>query len=405
MTVDPSKSPDIQLSDEATQKLVERRRHLHSHPELSNQEEQTARYVEEQLAAIGIDQVERMADTGVVAIVEGAFEGPTLAWRADIDALPIQEINDVAYRSQNQGVMHACGHDVHTTVGLGLAEQLYAQRDQLRGRIKFIFQPAEEASPVDEPVGAEKMAQAGVLENPAVDAVFAAHCMPALEVEKIGYTGGGVWAGSDLIEIVVRGKKAHGAYPHEGIDAVLVASHLVVALQSVVSRTIDARKACVVTIGSIEAGNSYNILAEDAKLTGILRALNEDVSEQAKAQIRRLAGNICEGFGAICEVKFTAGARPVVNDSRLESRAVAALKERFGTDEIVSHEPQLGAEDFAAFSRRVPGCYLFLGIRNEEEGIVNALHTPNFDVDERCLGFGVERFAAMLLDVGRGWEL
>jgi amidohydrolase len=228
--------------------------------------------------------------------------------------------------------------------------------------------------------------------------------MPDLEVEKIGYTGGGVWAGSDLIEIEVRGKKAHGAYPHEGIDAVLVASHLVCALQSVVSRTIDARKACVVTIGSVESGNSYNILAEDAKLTGILRALDEDVSAQAKAQIRRLARNICEGFGALCEVKFTAGARPVINDSRLETRAVDALKARFGPDEIVAHPPQLGAEDFAAFSRRVPGCYLFLGIRNEDEGIVNALHTPDFDVDERCLAFGVERFAAMLLDVGRGWE-
>jgi amidohydrolase len=403
MSKNPSKSFDIQLNAQASARLIERRRHLHSHPELSNQEQNTARYVEDQLAAIGIDQVERVADTGVVATVEGAHPGPTLAWRADIDALPIHETNDVAYRSQNDGVMHACGHDVHTTVGLGLAEQIDAQRDQLCGRIKFIFQPAEEASPVDEPVGAEKMAQAGVLENPSVDAIFAAHCMPALEVEKIGYTGGGVWAGSDLIEIEVRGRKSHGAYPHEGVDAVLVASHLVCALQSVVSRHIDARKACVVTIGRVEAGNSYNILAEDAKLTGILRALDEDASIQAKDQIRRLARNVCEGFGAECDVKFTAGARPVINDSHLEGRAVDALKRRFGTGEIVAHPPQLGAEDFAAFSRRVPGCYLFLGIRNQAKGIVHALHTPNFDVDERCLEFGVQRFAAMLLDVARGW--
>ncbi len=395
-------SSETALDDKTTTRLVERRRHLHAHPELSNQEHETARFVKEQLAEIGIDNVETVAETGVVALVEGAHDGPTLAWRADIDALPIQEINEVSYRSQNAGVMHACGHDVHTTVGLGLAEQIYARRDELYGRIKFIFQPAEEASPVDEPIGAERMAREGVLDNPKVDGIFAAHCMPALEVEKIGFTGGPVWAGSDLIELEVRGKKSHGAYPHEGVDAVLVASHLVCALQSVASRRIDARDACVVTIGRIEAGNSYNILAESAQLTGILRALSEDVSEQAKAEITRLARNICEGFGASCEVKFTPGARPVVNDEALERRAVDALTERFGTDQIVSHPPQLGAEDFAAFSRRVPGCYLFLGIRNEEEGIVNPLHTPDFDVDERCLAFGVERFAAMLLDVGAG---
>ncbi len=404
MSATSSKSPKIAVDDKAASRLIERRRHLHAHPELSNQEEQTARYIEQQLAGIGLEDVRRVADTGVVALIEGALDGPTLAWRADIDALPIQEINDTSYASQNAGVMHACGHDVHTTVGLGLAEQLWARRGELCGRVKFIFQPAEEASPVDEPIGAEKMALAGVLDEPEVDAVFAAHCMPSLEVGKIGYTGGGVWAGSTLVEIAVRGQKAHGAYPHEGIDAVLVASHLVTALQSVVSRRVDTRKPCVLTVGSIQGGNSYNILAEDAHLTGILRALDEDVSEFARGEIERLSQNICAGFGASCQVKFTPGARPVVNDAGLEARAVAALTGRFGADEIVSHPPQLGAEDFAAFSRRVPGCYLFLGIRNEAKGIVNALHTPNFDVDERCLAFGVERFAAMLVDVAQGWK-
>ena len=403
MSEKPSKSIATSLDQETTERLRERRRHLHAHPELSNQEHATADFIREQLADIGIEQVDTVAETGVLAVVEGGLDGPTLAWRADIDALPIQEENDMSYRSQNDGVMHACGHDVHTTVGLGLAEQVHARRDQLCGRVKFIFQPAEEASPVDEPIGAEKMAQAGVLEAPDVDAIFAAHCMPTLEVGKIGYTGGGVWAGSDLIEIEVRGRTAHGAYPHEGVDAVLIASHLVCALQSIAARRVDARRACVVTIGSVQAGNSYNILAERAQLTGILRALDEDVSSLAKEEIRRLARNICEGFGASCEVTFTAGARPVVNDERLETRAVEALRTRFGGEEIVAHQPQLGAEDFAAFSRRVPGCYFFLGIRNAPQGIVHALHTPQFDVDERCLPFGVERFAAMLLDVARGW--
>jgi amidohydrolase len=392
------------LDEKTAQALIERRRHLHAHPELSNQEEQTASYIEAQLKNMGVSDVTRVADTGVVALIEGAHPGPTLAWRADIDALPIQEANDVEYRSRNEGVMHACGHDVHAAVALGLVERMQAGRGELHGRVKFIFQPAEEASPGDEPVGAEKMARAGALDAPAVDAIFALHCMPTLDVGKIGYTGGGVWAGSDLVEIEVRGKKAHGAYPHEGIDAVLVAAHLVCALQSIVSRRVDARRACVVTIGSVQAGNSYNILADRAQLTGIVRSFSEEDSNFAIEQIRRISRNICEGFGAECEVKITPGARPVVNDARLEGRAVSALTARFGAEEIVAHQPQLGAEDFAAFSRRVPGCFLFLGIRNQARGIVHALHTPNFDVDERCLAFGVERFATMLLDVARSWE-
>ncbi|MFW5966466.1 MAG: M20 metallopeptidase family protein [Persicimonas sp.] len=397
-------STPVALSEDATARLVERRRHLHAHPELSNEEHETANYIVEQLEQIGISEVRRVDETGVVALVEGAGDGPTLAWRADIDALPIREANQVDYCSKNDGVMHACGHDVHTAVGLGLAEALHARRDEMAGRVKFIFQPAEEASPEDEPVGAEKMAREGVLEDPAVDAIFATHCMPALDVEKIGYTGGPVWASSDLIEIEIRGKKAHGAYPHEGVDAVLVASHLITALQSIASRRIDARNSGVVTIGRVEAGDSYNILAESAHLTGTLRALSEEVAETAKSEIRRLATQICEGFGATCDVDFTAGARPVVNDAELERRAVAALEAHSAPGEVVKHPPQMGAEDFAAFSRRVPGCYLFLGIRNEAAGITSPLHTPDFDVDERCLIFGVQRFAAMLLEVGRGWR-
>ncbi|AWV88161.1 M20 metallopeptidase family protein [Bradymonas sediminis] len=397
-------SVDSGLSQVAEERLVAWRRHLHAHPELSNQEEQTARYIEAQLEAMGVADIQRVAGTGVVALIEGAHPGATLGWRADIDALPILESNEVAYRSTNPGVMHACGHDVHTSVGLGLAAQLQARRGELHGRVKFIFQPAEEASPEDEPIGAEKMVLAGVLEAPRVDAIFALHCMPTLDVGKIGYTSGGVWAGSDLVEITVHGQKAHGAYPHEGVDAVLVSAHLVCALQSIVSRGVDARRACVVTIGQVRAGNSYNILADRAELTGIVRAFAEEDSNLAIAQVRRIAHNICEGFGASCEVKITQGARPVINDPVLQKQTVDALVKRFGAEEIVSHEAQLGAEDFAAFSREVPGCYLFLGIRDASRGIVNALHTPNFNVDERCLAFGVARFAPILLELGRSWK-
>lgn len=395
--------PELDWTDEAAERLVETRRYLHAHPELSNEESETARFIRDRLESIGLDDVETVADTGVVAHVEGAGDGPTLAWRADIDALPIQETNDVSYKSRRDGVMHACGHDVHTTIGLGIAKRLHERRDELQGDVRLIFQPAEEATPEDEPVGAEKMAREGVLDDPPVDGIFALHCMPQLEAGRIGYTGGNVWAGSDLVEIGIDGTQAHGAKPHEGIDAGLVASQLVVALQSITSRRIDARDSCVLSFGSIDAGNSYNVLPERADMTGILRALSIETLEFAHEEIRRMATNVCRGFDATCEVDITTGARPVVNDADLESATVDALLERWGDDVIVEHPPQLAAEDFAAFSRRAPGCYLFLGIRNEAEGVTHGLHTPEFDVDERCLAFGTEAMSNALIDVASRW--
>lgn len=377
--------------------LVDIRRHLHANPELSGREEETARYIEQRLESFGIDDVERLCDTGVVALIEGANEGPTRAYRADIDALPIEECNDVEYASRNPGVMHACGHDVHTTVGLGIARNLERRKDELGGRVKLIFQPAEEASPEDEPVGAERMARAGVLEDPDVDAIYALHCMPSLAVGHIGYTGGPVWAGSHLMEIEIEGKKAHGAYPHEGIDAVAVGSQVVVALQQIVARRLDARQSCVISVGRMEAGNSYNIIAERASLTGIVRGLSQEVIDEALEAIEHTATRVADGLGARATVEFTAGARPVVNDRSLESAAVDRIADKLGDSVVTAHPPQLGAEDFSAFSRRVPGAYLFLGIRNEQRGITSALHTPDFDVDEDAIGLGVAAMTEVLV--------
>lgn len=383
---------------ETDRELIDIRRHLHANPELSRQEEETAKFVEARLAAFGITDIERVCDTGVVAVVEGAKEGPCRGYRADIDALPIKEANDVDYASTNEGVMHACGHDVHTTVGLGVARRIHQRRDELEGSVKFIFQPAEEATPEDEPVGAERMARARVLEDPKVEAVYAMHCMPALEVGHIGFTGGPVWAGSELMEIEITGKKSHGAYPHEGVDAVAVGSQVVVALQQVVSRTVDARQSCVVTVGHIEAGNTYNVLADTASMTGILRGLSEEVMETARGAIEQTVTGVAAALGAEAEVRFTPGARPVVNDTALEAKAVDTIRRQLGDSVPEAHPPQLGAEDFSAFSRRVPGCYLFLGIRNEARGITHALHTPQFDVDEDCIGLGVAAMTEVLLD-------
>ena len=379
------------------EELVAIRRHLHAHPELSLKEEQTAAFIEEKLAAFGIEDVHRVAHTGVVALIEGAHPGPCRAYRADIDALPIAEANEVDYKSQSPGVMHACGHDVHTTVGLGVAQELHRRRQDLKGSVKMIFQPAEEASPDDEPIGAARMVEEGVLNDPEVEAIYAMHCMPALEVGKVGFTGGPVWAGSELMEITIDGQKAHGAYPHEGIDAVAVAAQVVVALQQVVSRTVDAREACVVTVGHLQAGNSYNIIAERAELTGILRGLSPGAMEVAREAIERIVDHLPKSFGARGAVRFTAGARPVINDVALESQAVARIAAALGDHVVTPHPPQLGAEDFSAFSREISGCYLFLGIRNEERGITSALHTPTFDVDEACLDVGVAAMTAVLM--------
>lgn len=378
--------------------LIKIRRHLHANPEPSLQEYETANYIEQQLHSLGLE-TQRIAETGVVALIEGEHPGPTLGFRADIDALPIQEKNARSYKSRNAGVMHACGHDVHTTIALGIAEEAIKKRNQLHGKIKLIFQPAEEASPIDSPIGAEQMVQEGVLENPKIDAMFALHCMPTLDVGKIGYTGGPVWASSDLVEISIEGKKTHAAYPHEGIDATLIASQLVVALQTITSRRIDARQACVLSFGKMESGNTYNVISDHATLTGILRTLSPETEHIAKIEIQRIVSNLCTAFGGKGVVKFTAGARLTENNIVLEQRFVSQLRTLLGNEALVPHLPQLGAEDFSAFSNRVPSCYLFLGVRNEKKGIINMIHTPEFDVDESCIPFATHAISTALFSL------
>ena len=394
------------LSEEQVGRLVSRRRHLHMHPELTFEELETAGFIEGELRAMGVEDIRRVSDDrGVVALIEGqGGAGPTLGFRADTDALSIEEDEGCPYRSRRPGVMHACGHDVHTAVGLGIAEALWARREELCGRVKMIFQPAEEASPGAEPVGAERMVLDGVLEDPAVEAMFAFHCMPTLEAGLIGYTGGPVWASSQAVEIEVFGEKSHGAYPHTGVDAVLVASQIVVALQSVVSRSVDARQACVLTIGRIEGGEAFNVVADRVKLVGLLRALHPEAADRAREAARRVVEQVAQAFGARAEARFVQGARAVINDVELEARMVGLLRQVAGQEAVVRHEPQMGAEDFASFSRRVPSCFLFLGVRNEAEGKVHMLHTPRFDVDERCLVVGVGAMSQALLGLARRWS-
>ncbi len=378
------------------EELIAIRRHLHQHPELSCEESETAAFIAEQLRGMGLapEVGGYGAPTSVVATVVGDKAGPTHAWRADTDALPILEATGATYASCNAGVMHACGHDVHTTIGLGVAAGLVAQRGSLGGSVKLIFQPAEEGVPGSGVVGAEAMARGGVLNG--VDAAFACHCHPPMRTGSIGYARGGIWAGSDAFRLTIRGRQSHGAYPQDGIDPIYVAAQLIVALQSIPGRVVDTRDSVVVSVGQVEAGNAFNVIPETASLVGMIRTLDEGVRERALTAFERLVDGICAAHGATPELTLSRGAVPVINDDALLDRALACLAPGLA----VPVQPQMGAEDFASFSTRCPSVYFMLGVGDPDRGIVHPIHSPRFDVDEACLAFAVENFTDMLLRLG-----
>lgn len=389
----------------STDQLIAIRRDLHQNPELSHGEKRTAGVVVDALYGHGFDVRTGVAGHGVVATLEGDADGPTLLYRADMDALPIQEDAQHEYGSRTPGVMHACGHDVHTTIGIGVARALAPRRSELRGRIKFVFQPAEEAAPPPgQAIGAEKMVEEGVLDGPRVDAAFAMHVMPLLEVGRVGFTGGPVWAASDLFDIVVRGRMAHGAYPHEGRDPILAAAGIIQALQQIPARVVDARDACVLSVCRVTSGTAYNIIPDTAHLQGLLRTLAEPVRELALAELARVVRATAEGYGCSATVESVRGTYLTANHPALERFVGQVIAERSPEVAYVPFKPQMGAEDFAAFSRRVPGCYLFLGVRNEARGITHMIHTPRFDVDERCLDVGVRVMSDALVEAGARWS-
>jgi amidohydrolase len=373
--------------------LIAIRRHLHRHPELSCEEHRTAAYVAEQLSALGLEPElgGYGAPTSVVATISGPEDGPTLLWRADIDALPIVEETGAQYASCNPGVMHACGHDVHTTIGIGLAAEVWQRRGDLRGTVKFVFQPAEEGVPGGGVVGAEAMARGGLLEG--VDAAFACHCHPPMAVGTIGIARGGVWAGSDAFHLTIQGRQTHGAYPQDGIDPIFVAAHLVVALQSIPGRVVDARDAVVVSVGRIEAGEAFNVIPESATLVGMVRTLDSDVRTRALKALRRLVDGVCDAHGAKATLVLSRGAVPVINDDDLLDRVLRLLPPK----SLLAVRPQMGAEDFASFSTRCPSVYFMLGVGAAEGGVAHPIHSPRFHVDEACMEFAVSAFSKMLV--------
>jgi amidohydrolase len=396
----PAPDAEIRAAAEAlAPALVETRRDIHRHPELGNREVRTGTLVADRLRALGLEVRHPVAKTGAVGILKGGRPGPVVAVRADLDALPIQERNDVPYKSENPGVKHACGHDAHTTIVLGTAEVLAKMRDRLPGTVVFVFQPAEEGPPEGEEGGAPLMIKEGVLDQPKVQAMFGLHMDPEVPVGRVGWAVGPIFASSDRFVIEIQGKKTHGAYPHTGLDPVPVAAELVQALQLVVSRQIDAQKAKVLTIGSIHGGNRFNIIADQVVLEGTIRSLDADVRRELKERIQRTATGIAATQGLTASVRWVGnGNPPTVNDAALTRASVPSLERVYGAAQTKEVAPQMGAEDFSAFAERVPALYIKMGVRNEAKGITAMIHTEDFDIDEAVLPLGVRAMTTLVWD-------
>ena len=386
------------VAAEIEPQLIEARRWFHQHPELSNRENATGREIARHLEAMGYEVQTGVAGTGVVAILRGGLPGPVVAWRSDIDALPIKEQVDVPYRSENPGAMHACGHDVHITVGLGVAEVLMRLRDQVHGTVKFIFQPAEEGPPAGEEGGAKLMIAEGVLRDPAPEAIFGLHVMPTAEAGTVGWRAGGLMAAADRFRLRIIGHMTHGSAPEGGIDAVYVAAQVVNALQSISSREVDARRSLVISVGSLNAGNRWNIIAGEALLTGTVRTLDAETWAAIPERFERVVAGICEAHRATYELEYERIAPVTDNDATLTSFAASSFARSLGPEQVLEVDPIMASEDFAYFQREVPGVYFFLGVANSEEGWTDYVHTPTFRPDEAAIITGVTAAATLLTD-------
>lgn len=385
-------------ADALRAKLIEQRRDFHMHPELSNREVRTSRVVAERLRALGLDEVKTgVGKHGVVALLKGGKPGPVVAVRADMDALPIQETNDVPYKSRNPGVKHACGHDVHTTVALGVAEVLSKMRDQIPGTIKFIFQPAEEGAPVGEEGGAELMIREGALENPRPQAIFGLHTIGS-DVGQIEYHSGPAMASADRFAITIRGKKSHGAQPQAGIDAVVVAAECVTALQTIRSRRIHPLEPLVITVGTIKGGDRSNIIADEVKMEGTMRTLNEEVRSLAQKMMRETLAGVTSAYGATFDLQFDSPNPVTYNDPRLVEETLPTIRRIVGEANVLAPKPLMPAEDFSYYQKVIPGFFFFLGVGNKAKGLMPQWHTADFDVDEESLVVGVKVMSNVLLD-------
>lgn len=374
-----------QLASANAEKVIAIRRHLHSHPELSFKEYDTAKYVAAVLKEIGLNPIEGIAGTGVAVLIQGRNpKKKCIALRADMDALPIQETNDIPFKSINDGVMHACGHDVHTSSLLGSAAILNDLKNEFEGTIKLIFQPGEEVAPG----GASMMIRDGILKNPAPKSIFAQHVTPLLPVGKIGFREGLYMASADELYITVRGKGGHAAMPDKNIDPVLIASHIIIALQQIVSRNARPTIPSVLSFGKVIANGATNIIPEEVKIEGTFRTLNEEWRQEAKVKMKKLAEGLAESMGGTCEFKIVHGYPFLYNNIELTTRSRNHAIEYMGAENVVDLDIWMAAEDFAFYSQEVDACFYRLGVRNEERGIISNVHTSTFNIDEEALEIG-----------------
>lgn len=365
--------------------FVEIRHHLHANPELSFQEFETSAFVQKQLTEWGIPFTV-MAETGVVGLISGKNpDKKVIALRADMDALPITEENDVAYRSKNPGVMHACGHDAHTTCLLGAAKILNELRDEWEGTIKLIFQPGEEKNPG----GASIMIKEGVLENPRPSGIFGLHVHPGIEMGLLSFRGGMIMASADEIYISIRSKGGHAAYPHLTADTILIASQLVVSLQQIISRNNNPFNPSVLSITSFQGGSTTNVIPSEVKLMGTFRAMNEEWRFAAHELIKKQTVELVRAMGAEVDIKIDVGYPFVLNDEALNEFARSRGEDYVGTENVVTTEMRMGAEDFAFYSHEIPGCFFRLGAGNVAKGITSGVHTPTFNIDENAIELGM----------------
>ena len=382
---------NVRLEIRALQpQLVEWRRQIHQKPELGFQEKITAEFISQKLQNWGIEHQVGIAQTGIVAIIKGekSTHGKVLAIRADMDALPIQELNEVPYCSQRDGIMHACGHDGHTAIALGTAYYLHQHRQDLNGTVKIIFQPAEEG-----PGGAKPMIAAGVLNNPDVDAIIGLHLWNNLPLGTVGVRPGALMAAVELFRCTIFGKGGHGAIPHQTVDSLVVAAQIVSALQTIVSRNINPLDSAVVTVGELHAGTAVNVIADTAKMGGTVRYFNPDLAGFFKERIEKIIAGICQSHGANYDLDYIHLYPPVINDADIAALVRSVAQEVIEIPIGVFSECQtMGGEDMSFFLQEVPGCYFFLGSANAEKKLDYPHHHPRFDFDETALPMGVEMF-------------
>jgi amidohydrolase len=379
--------------DEILPGVIADRRHLHQHPELGFQEHETAKFVVERLQALGAEEIKPgIGRTGVTALIRGSLPGKTVALRADMDALPIVEENDVEYKSQHNGVMHACGHDSHVAMLLGTARMLQQMRDRFAGTVKLIFQPGEEGLG-----GAMEMIKDGALENPAPDAIFGIHIWQGLDLGVVAARPGTAMVAADGFIITIHGLGGHGAQPHLCIDPIAVGAQIVTALQTIVARELDPTLPGVVTVGAFHAGEASNVIPETAELRGTIRAVTQDQREMLAKRIEEITQGIATAMRATIEVKITFGVPPTVNDAAMTEIVKSAAREVVGDEGTIDGPLMVVSEDMSEFLNRVPGCFYFVGSQNAERGLTWGHHHPRFDIDEEAMAIGIETMTRTVL--------